>query len=442
MGKRRTQAEFEAESRAIFVDRFDYSEAVYRGVGEKVRIRCKEHDEWFEQHANSHLNGRDGCSVCKNLKVGRWNALTQEEFIARSINKHGDRFDYSRVVYVHRDEKVWIRCIEHDCWFEQTAGNHMLGCSSCVQCGGVVLTTEEFIRRATIKHNGKYDYSKAVYVSAKDPIEIICPIHKSFWQAAFSHMSGRGCIDCAGKRKKTTELFITEAIAIHGSRYDYFLVEYKCNDEPVQIICSAHGPFWQQPSNHLSGKGCDDCGRITTGLKRRRSLDEFIRIANEAHDCKYNYSQSVYIDCKTHLTVICPSHGAFPITPDNHIHGWGCPDCYTRSYVSQIEKEWITSLNNTNIVEQHSILLPVYKKRAVIVDGFDPTTNTVYEFNGDFWHGNPEVFDPNDTNHICHKTFGALYQATLDRMAALEAAGYIVVAIWERDFRKSLKKLG
>ncbi len=49
------------------------------------------------------------------------------------------------------------------------------------------------------------------------------------------------------------------------------------------------------------------------------------------------------------------------------------------------------------------------------VDGFDSSTNTVYEYHGSYWHGNPEVFDPNDINEMAGKTFGELYQSTISR---------------------------
>jgi hypothetical protein len=39
------------------------------------------------------------------------------------------------------------------------------------------------------------------------------------------------------------------------------------------------------------------------------------------------------------------------------------------------------------------------------VDGYDENTNTVYEYLGDYWHGNPEKFYPKDINRDCKKTF-------------------------------------
>ena len=62
--------------------------------------------------------------------------------------------------------------------------------------------------------------------------------------------------------KKTKEMFIADAMKIHGEKYIYDEVEYVNNRTPIKIICKIHGPFWQQPISHISGKqGCPICGR-------------------------------------------------------------------------------------------------------------------------------------------------------------------------------------
>lgn len=61
-----------------------------------------------------------------------------------------------------------------------------------------------------------------------------------------------------GKRK-TTEQFIAEAKAVHGDRYDYSKTQYLTNREKVLIICPIHGEFWQSPKSHLRGHGCTKC---------------------------------------------------------------------------------------------------------------------------------------------------------------------------------------
>lgn len=64
------------------------------------------------------------------------------------------------------------------------------------------LTQEEFIKRATKIHNGKYDYSKVEYVKSNKKVCIICPVHGEFWQTPTNHLMKHGCVKCMGDDSK------------------------------------------------------------------------------------------------------------------------------------------------------------------------------------------------------------------------------------------------
>ena len=74
------------------------------------------------------------------------------------------------------------------------------------------------------------------------------------------------------------------------------------------------------------------------------------------------------------------------------------------------------------------------------MDGIDYSTNTIYEFLGDFYHGNPEKFNPDNYNKICHKTFKELYENTFNKLNKLKELGYNVKYIWENDWYKFKKE--
>ena len=59
--------------------------------------------------------------------------LTQEQFIAKARAIHGDKYDYSKVVYVNERATIIIGCPIHG-WFNQKAGEHMHG-KGCAMCG-------------------------------------------------------------------------------------------------------------------------------------------------------------------------------------------------------------------------------------------------------------------------------------------------------------------
>lgn len=57
------------------------------------------------------------------------------------------------------------------------------------------------------------------------------------------------------------------------------------------------------------------------------STDKFITKAHIFHGDKYDYSFANYVDLKTKVSIKCPEHGLFEITPNEHLNGVGCPKC-------------------------------------------------------------------------------------------------------------------
>ncbi len=126
--------------------------------------------------------------------------------------------------------------------------------------------TKTFIKKALRVHGDRYDYSKTIYIKALEKVEIICKEHKSFWQLPSKHSKYNGCPKCANKHERynklTTEEFIKRAIKIHGDKYDYSKVEYKNYKTKICIICNNHNKpfeFWQIPNSHLHKSGCPKC---------------------------------------------------------------------------------------------------------------------------------------------------------------------------------------
>lgn len=189
------------------------------------------------------------------------------------------------------------------------------------------ITTQDFIRRAREVHGDKYDYSKSVYVSASTKLTIICPIHGEFHQRPSNHNSGRGCQECAGNKPLTVENFIERAQAVHGNFYDYSQVKFKGTESKVTIICPEHGPFEQRVLVHLKGFNCPRCGREKVADKLSHPLDRFIQDARTAHGDKYDYSEVEYVNALTNVKIICPEHGVFLQKPANHVRGVACSKC-------------------------------------------------------------------------------------------------------------------
>lgn len=119
-----------------------------------------------------------------------------------------------------------------------------------------------------------------------------------------------------------TTKFIEKSKLIHGERYDYSLVDYKNKVTKVKIICAEHGEFEQRPDSHLIGSGCKKCsGKFVS------CTESFINKSNKIHNYKFDYSLVNYTNSKNKLTIICPIHGEFQSSPNNHLSGSDCPNC-------------------------------------------------------------------------------------------------------------------
>jgi very-short-patch-repair endonuclease len=326
--QRKTTKQFIEHALQIHGDKYDYSKVEYKSAKEKVIIICKEHGE-FLQSPNSHLSKESDCIKC----AGYYKSNT-EDFInkAKKIEVHRDKYDYSEVEYKSAVEKVIIICKDHG-RFEQTPNHHLNG-QGCYKCGHsmFIFTNDDFINNAKEIHDDKYDYSEIHYSRMDEKVIIICKKHGIFEQTPSNHITHKqGCQKCANNYLSNTNEFIEKAEKIHNDKYDYSKVNYINNHTNVTIVCKKHGDFEQTPQSHLSGCGCNFCGKELMKIKQKTDIDDFIKNANIKHNNKYDYSKINYINARTKITIICEKHGEFEQQPDSHLRGSGCPYCINKT---------------------------------------------------------------------------------------------------------------
>lgn len=189
--------------------------------------------------------------------------LTTAEFIKRAKEIHRNKYDYSETEYINNKTPVKIICPIHG-EFEQIPKTHLLGkeCSKCK--GGVKSNKEEFVKKSENLYGDKYDYSKVNYINNRTPVEIKCPIHGWFEQIPMKFLQGHTCKKCgiekrAQSHQYDTEKFIELAKKIHGDKYDYSESEYVSSKSPIKIKCKKHGFFYQTAGHHYNGIGCPIC---------------------------------------------------------------------------------------------------------------------------------------------------------------------------------------
>jgi hypothetical protein len=200
-----------------------------------------------------------------------------------------------------------------------------------------VCKTNRFIERSRKKHGGVYDYSLTEYIKSNIKVSIICHRHGVFQQTPNSHLNGSGCRECGYIKngyngRNTLSDFIKRSNNKHNSKYNYSLVEYETNKVKVDIICPEHGVFKQRPDDHLRGLGCLRCSG-----KYKHTPEEFIEKAIIKHGDEYDYSFTKYIKSYDKVIIMCPEHGEFEQTPNDHLKGSGCYKCKPNYPLSQTD---------------------------------------------------------------------------------------------------------
>ena len=128
-------------------------------------------------------------------------------------------------------------------------------------------------------------------------------------------------------RTLTQEEFLQRCYKKHGDRYDYSQAIYKSAHTFIDVICRKHPTphtFSLTANSHTNGTGCPKCSG-----KYRKNTQEFIEESIDIHGCKFDYSQVNYINSKTHVNITCNiCNWSFPVAPNNHLGGSGCPKCF------------------------------------------------------------------------------------------------------------------
>lgn len=368
--------EFIEKSERIHNGKYTYELVVYSNNRTKVKINCPEHG-LFEQTPDNHVNRKAGCPDCAGNRK-----LTQEEFLVRCREVHGESYGYENVVYKNMQSPIRVNCSEHGP-FSTIAQKHVEG-GGCARCAGVVAkTTEEFIELARKVHGESYGYDEAAYVNVRTPVRIFCHGHSGFIeQLPMVHLRGHGCARCAGVERLSTEEFIRRANLVHNDRYSYPSIDtMKATKDRIEIVCPEHGSFYQVATSHLTGRGCASCSGV-----KRHTTESFIELAQRVHGDLYGYEDVSYDHAHAKVLIHCkkPKHGPFRQTPDSHLHGHGCPRCSIGGRTAKAEDEMVQFLRTIYqgkiIQNDTSVLKPKH------LDIYLPEANLAIEHAGLYYH--------------------------------------------------------
>lgn len=156
-----------------------------------------------------------------------------------------------------------------------------------------------FFEKAKIVHGDKYDYSKVVYINNETKVCIICPEHGEFWQTPHDHLRDRGCPKCTdwkleslvcnllqdnninSQAQKTFDWLKTEK-ANGRLRCDYYLPDYN-----LAIECQGRQHFKYAPYYHKNGESDFIEQQYRDDIKNKLCKEHGIEILYFALNRKY-----------------------------------------------------------------------------------------------------------------------------------------------------------
>lgn len=194
-----------------------------------VDIICPVHGP-FKQAVRGHLDGLE-CRKCGWLKT----RVTLEDVINRAKAVHGDTYDYTDAKLIHgKDATLTLRCRVHGEFTQRVDGHLRYGCDRCAK-DAFKLSNNDFLKRSKDIHGDTYDYSLVKYNGNLNKVDILCKKHGKFEQRPYDHYRGNGCPKCKiSHGERLIGLFLKEnnieykseyQIANTVYRYDFYIPE-------------------------------------------------------------------------------------------------------------------------------------------------------------------------------------------------------------------------
>ena len=204
--KKLSYEEFVNRAKEIYCNKYDYSKVdlEHRDKNGKVCIICPEHGEfWVKPERHIFKKSPRACKKCGYEKLSELFKTNIQDFVEKAKKVHGEKYDYSKFIYINNKIKSIIICPEHG-EFEMSPEAHISQKQGCPKCG--IEKTKEalrndvsyFIEKANVIHKNKYSYDKFIYVNNKTKGIVTCPVHGDFYVSPMNHIGNKsGCPKCS-----------------------------------------------------------------------------------------------------------------------------------------------------------------------------------------------------------------------------------------------------
>lgn len=349
---------FIERAKNVYADKYDYSNTKYVNTETPITITCPTHGE-FKLRPLKFLKGRE-CPNCRTAKNNNTYRLTTEQFIEKSKLVHGNKYDYSKSIYINQKTKVTVICPKHG-KFEIVPNYHLVDKCGCKLCGKESIKKKtsyganKFIIEANKVHKNKYNYNDLNFVDMRTITSFSCPIHGEFLQTPSLHIRTGGCQKCgiekvASQKRYTKSYFIKKSKKIHLDKFDYSQVIYENAFKKVTIICKKHGEFKQKPAMHMQGQGCPSC----VNSQGERQISCLLKQHNIIFECekKFKYCKNIrqlpFDFFIPHLNICIEFQG---IQHYDAYHRMGGESAFKKLQINDQIKRNFCNLNNITLLE-------------------------------------------------------------------------------------------
>jgi hypothetical protein len=408
-------------------------------TSDKVWWKCKNGHEW-QALINNRKSHNSGCPYCKNKKVSKDNNLFT---ICPELCKEWDyeKNSLSPKDYTYRsNKKVWWKCAKGHSW--EASPNTRIKGHGCPYCSGKNITLNESLFYKYPELCKEWDYEKnnisPKQCSPKSNRKVWWKCENGHsWQTSISvRTSGHKCPYCAGQRA-TEDMNVTVLYPEICKYFDYNKNKYNLK----HYLPNSNQKVWWKCENGHSFKLA-----VQKFIKRvNKCLICNKKIASEDYNllliypelCKeWNYEKNYLTPdkytpySKKKVWWKCRSGHVWNANISNRtIHNTNCPKCSHRS-VSLSCTKWLDTLGILS--DNREIKIEKY-----IVDGLQ--NNIVYEYLGDFWHGNPTTFHPDNKNCVTKEKYGKILCNTIFRLNTI-SEHYKIIYRWESGKENKIYK--
>lgn len=336
-------------------------------------------------------------------------------------------------------KRVWWLCKNGHEWMVSIhSRSHGSGCPYCygkiVSSGNNLFKSNVLLASQwhPIKNENLTPYD--VTHSSNKKVWWLCENNHEWMATINNRAKGKGCPFCFGRfpTENNNLLFLFPDIANQWHPVKNMDLTPKDvlsgAEKKVWWLCK-EGHEWESYIYSRTGpkkQGCPYCA----GIKVMPTNNLLIKNPNLAKQWNIDKNGSlnstdVLSSSSKKVWWLCENGHEWNASINSRSRGNGCPFCSKR--VSKLCKQWLDGLNITD----REVYIKT-KENYYYVDGFNSTNNIIYEFLGDYWHGNPLKFNFWVLNNSTGKTFGELFTNTLNKFIDLYLHEYTLIYKWER----------